>query len=75
VKQTEQKLKTLNEEIRERSDYLRQINADIEAVTEAGNNQLLLIRAEIEGLEREKAGLLKRNLQLDQQIREKSTLI
>jgi uncharacterized protein YoxC len=68
-------LKTLNEEIRERSDYLRQINADIEAVTEAGNNQLLLIRAEIEGLEREKAGLLKRNLQLDQQIREKSTLI
>jgi len=61
--------------IQERRAYLKQIEADIEAVSLAGNDQMRDIQGDIEQLEQEKARLLKNNLSLDQSIREKKTLL
>jgi len=61
--------------IQERRAYLKQIEADIEAVSLAGNDQMRDIQGDIEQLEQEKARLLKSNLSLDQSIREKKTLL
>lgn len=70
----QQKLSSLDEEIKERKEYLATIERDIEAVTTAGNNALFNMRGDMENLEREKAALLKKNYQLDQVIREKKRL-
>lgn len=68
------KLNSLNDEIRERTAYLKQIEEQIQAVTEAGNNQILAINAEVSTLENEKARLLKENFAIEQRIREKKRL-
>lgn len=70
----QQKLSDLNEAVKERKAYLETIERSIEDVTTAGNNQLLNIQAEIDGLERERARLLKLNYGLEQKIRENKRL-
>lgn len=71
MKPTKQdKLSSLDDQIRERKAYLDTIERDIEAVSTAGNNQLFIIRGEMEELEREKARLLQQKYDLEQQIRE-----
>ncbi len=75
MKPTKQrKLSDIDELIRERKAYLDTIERDIEAVSTAGNNQLFIIRGEMEVLEREKAGLMKQNYELLQCIRENKRL-
>ena len=68
------RLQELSKEVAERKEYLRKIEEDIAAVTDAGNNQLRLIHAEINEAENTKAQLLQRNFELDQIIREKERL-
>lgn len=68
--QTNLKLKSLNEQIVERRSYLVIIERDIEAVTLAASNQLLILKGEIGLLEEQKAELMRQNLLLEQQIRE-----
>lgn len=68
------KLSDLDDLIRERKAYLDTIERDIEAVSNAGNNQLFIIRGEMESLEREKAHLMKQNYELLQRIRENKHL-
>lgn len=71
MKPTKQdKLNSLDDQIRERKAYLDTIERDIEAVSTAGNNQLFIIRGEMDELEREKAKLLQQKYDLEQQIRE-----
>lgn len=71
MKPTKQdKLNSLDDQIRERRAYLDTIERDIEAVSTAGNNQLFIIRGEMDELEREKAKLLQQKYDLEQQIRE-----
>lgn len=67
MKQTDSKLK---QQIKERKDYLSTIERDIELVTTAGNNQLLIIHGQIEVQETRKASLLKECYGLEQRIRE-----
>lgn len=68
------RLQELSKEIAERKAYLKKIEEDIAAVSDAGNNQLLTIHAQINEAENEKAQLLQRNFELDQIIREKERL-
>ena len=69
MKPTKQdKLNSLDDQIRERKAYLDTIERDIEAVSTAGNNQLFIIRGEMDELEREKARLLQQKYDLEQQI-------
>lgn len=68
------KLQELNSEIAERRAYLKKIEEDIAVITDAGNNQLLAIHAEINEAERVKASLLKQNFELEQRIRENRRL-
>lgn len=70
----QQKLSDIEETIKERRGYLATIERDIEAVTTAGNNQLLIIRGEIEMAEREKAQLLNQNYYWEQKVRENKRL-
>jgi len=70
----QRKLADLNEQIKERKAYLDQIEQDIEAVTTAGNNQLLIIHGQIEVQESRKAALLRENFALEQRIRENDIL-
>lgn len=70
----QRKLADLNEQIKERKAYLDQIEQDIEAVTTAGNNQLLVIHGQIEVQESRKAALLRENFTLEQRIRENDIL-
>lgn len=70
----QRKLVDLNEQIKERKAYLDQIEQDIEAVTTAGNNQLLVIHGQIEVQESRKAALLRENFTLEQRIRENDIL-
>lgn len=70
----QQKLSDIEETIKERREYLATIERDIEAVTTAGNNQLLIIRGEIEMAEREKAQLLGQNYYWEQKLRENKRL-
>lgn len=68
------KLQELNNEIAERKAYLKEIEGQIAAVSDAGNNQLLIIHAEINEAERIKANLLRQNLEIEQRIRENKRL-
>jgi hypothetical protein len=65
------KLNQLSEQIRERSGYLRQIEDQIEAVSEAGNNRLFNLNGEIDQAEKELANVLRRSYEIDQQNRAK----
>lgn len=66
------KLSQLNKQIRERVGYLRQIEDQIEAVSEAGNNRLFNLNGEIDRAEKQLAGVLRRSYEIDQQNRAKS---
>lgn len=68
------KLQELNNEIAERKAYLKKIEEEIAAVTDAGNNQLLTIHGEINAAEHVKADLLRQNLEIEQRIRENKRL-
>jgi predicted nuclease with TOPRIM domain len=64
-----QRLDEINIEIRERTAYLGQINADIDMATLAGSDRIREISGEISQLEEERARLLTLNLGLEQKIR------
>lgn len=64
-----------NDQIKDRKDYLKQIEHEIEEVTTAGNNKLLVLHGEIDVIERKKATLLKENLELEQKIRENRAIV
>ena len=68
------RLQELSKEIAERKAYLKKIEEDIAAVSDAGNNHINEIYAQINKAENEKAQLLQRNFELDQIIREKERL-
>lgn len=68
------KLQELSREIAERKAYLKKIEEDIAAISDAGNNQLVVIHAEINEAERIKADLLRQNLEIEQRIRENKRL-
>jgi hypothetical protein len=71
----QEKQQQLNQQISDRKAYLDTIERDIEAVTTAGNNQLFIIRGEMEELEHKKAELLQQNYRLEQRIRENHRLL
>ena len=71
----QKKLNQLDIQIIDRKDYLAQIERDIELATTEGNNQLLLIRGELDGLDREKARLMKLLYSLEQDIRDKRHIV
>ena len=73
--QKQQKLNDYGETIAERKAYLEQVERDIEAVSNAGNNQLFIIRGEMQELENQKAALLRQNYEIEQAIREKRRIL
>ena len=73
--QTKQlKLTQLNEQIAERSLYLKTIELQIEDVSNAANNTLFSLQAEINEAEKELAKVLRRSYEIDQQNRERQYL-
>lgn len=60
----------VEQQIRERLAYLKQIERDIEQVTLAGSDKIRVVQGEIDQLESEKARLMTVNFGLEQQIRE-----
>lgn len=71
----QQRLDSLDEQIKQRKAYLEQIEGQIAAVTEAGNNSLFAIHGEITEAENEKARLLRQNYDIEQRIRERKRLL
>lgn len=71
----QQKLSELDELIKQRKQYLEEIEGQITAVTEAGNNALFSIHGEINEAENEKAKLLRQNYDIEQKIRENRRLL
>lgn len=71
----QQRFDDLGDTIADRKDYLLQIEQEIEAVSNAGNNQLFVIHGEIEQLNNQKAVLLRENYEIEQAIREKRRLL
>lgn len=74
--QTKQlKLAQLNELIKERSTYLRTIEAQIEDVSTDANNTLFNLHAQIDLAEKELARVLHRSYEIDQRNRERESLV
>lgn len=65
-------LKDLNKLIKDRKEYLAQIEKDILTATENGAYAMRDLQTEIVGLQDEKARLMRKNFELAQQIREKN---
>lgn len=73
MQEKQQKLSQLNDQIRERSNYLKQIESQIEIVSETGNNKLFNLNGEIDRAEKQLASILRRSYEIDQKNRAKSS--
>lgn len=62
--QKSQFLSQLNDDIRERKEYLKSLNDQIEEATTAGNNALRILQGEVEQLEIRKSKLLRELIHL-----------
>lgn len=63
-------LQEINQEIRERKQYLHTIESEIELASESGAAALRDLSIEVNALEKEKARLMKQLLVLKQEIQE-----
>lgn len=61
--------------ISERRAYLKQIETQIEAVSEAGNNRLFQLNSDIDRAERELAKVMHVKFKFEQQIREHQSTV
>jgi predicted nucleic acid-binding Zn-ribbon protein len=75
VLQRQQRLKELNETIRERREYLEQTERNIEVMTIAAADSMRELQGDIDELENEKLRLMKQLFGLEQRIREAKTIV
>lgn len=70
----QQKLRQLNSDIAERTEYLRSIEVQIEETSNNGNNRLFEIHGQIDMAENELAHVMKCKFAIEQVIREKQNI-
>ena len=70
----QQKLSQLNEQISERTAYLRTIEEQIENVSTAANNSLFELHGQINDAEKELARVMRRSYEIDQKNRERERI-